>query len=667
MNRYKVLKYSLFLSLLLVALTVQGQDITKSQPKKKQQVVAPSIAWTPSEPLGLRYESTIDTLFENYHASMIPTLRSKAWATTGNYGAEGQDQIFFDREPASDFFFRDALSTWLPSVTTHRFYNTRKPMTLLSYTTGGNKYSNQDRTTAVFSGNVNKQLQIGGGIDYIYSKGSYDYQADKNFMWNLSGSYIGDRYELQTFFSNFNHTNKESGGIVDDRYITDPAAVQGGVTKVNPKDIITNLTASHSYLSGLEFYMNHRYKVGRYRYERDSVTDTIVGRTYIPITSFIWTMDIKTNKHRFKNASGLQDTTYFAHTYLGLGGTDENTRYLSVRNTLGVSLLEGFNKYAKFGFAAYATHELRKYTQVTDSVTGTELPAKLGVLPVSVDAKHTDNLLWVGGQLTKQRGSILTYDATAEFGVMGDVAGDINISGNVATRMFLWRDTVSLRGYGYFKNQKVPYLLRNFVSNHYAWKNDFSKTTRFRVGGELTVPFTGTRVNVGYETLKNYVYFGVEATPEQCGSPVHVFSATLDQRFRFGILNWDTQLTYQTSSNEDVLPLPKFSVYSNLYLKFKIANVLHVQVGVDGNYYTSYFAPAYEPAIMSFHNQHELKCGNFAFFDAYANFKLKQARFYVMYSHVNKGLFGGNNYFAIPHYPLNPGRFQMGVSVNFVN
>jgi hypothetical protein len=146
-----------------------------------------------------------------------------------------------------------------------------------------------------------------------------------------------------------------------------------------------------------------------------------------------------------------------------------------------------------------------------------------------------------------------------------------------------------------------------------------------------------------------------------------VFSATLDQRFRFGILNWDTQLTYQTSSNEDVLPLPKFSVYSNLYLKFKIANVLHVQVGVDGNYYTSYFAPAYEPAIMSFHNQHELKCGNFAFFDAYANFKLKQARFYVMYSHVNKGLFGGNNYFAIPHYPLNPGRFQMGVSVNFVN
>ena len=660
MTRYNFSKYGLFLCMMLVVATASA---------KTEQQVAPSTAWSLSEPLGLRYESTIDTLFENYHATMIPSFRSKAWATTGNYGAEGQDQIFFDREPASDFFFRDALSTWLPSVKTQRYYNTRRPMTLLSYTTGGDKYSNQDRTTAIFSGNVDKKVQIGAAMDYIYSKGSYDYQADKNFRWSAFGSYMGDRYEMQTFFNNFNHTNKESGGIVDDRFITDPAAVQGGVTKVNPKDILTNLTAAHSYLSGLEFYMNHRYKVGYYHYDRDSLTDTIVGRTYIPVTSFIWTMDFKTNKHKFSNKSGLQDTTFFQHTYLGLGGTEEQTRYMSLRNTLGISLLEGFNKYAKFGFAVYATHELRKYTQVTDSVTGAEveLPEGLEPLSVSVPHRHTDNLIWVGGQLTKQRGSVLTYDATAQFGVAGDVAGDMDISGNVATRMFLWRDTVTLRGYGYFKNEKAPYLLRNFISNHFAWENDFSKVTRFRVGGELTIPFSGTRVNVGYETLKNYVYFGTEATPEQCGSPVHVLSATLDQRFRFGIFNWDTQLTYQTSSNEDVLPLPKFSVYSNIYLKFLVAKVLHVQLGIDGDYYTSYYAPAYNPAIMSFHTQHEVKCGNFAFLNAYANFKLKKARFYVMYSHVNKGLFGGDNYFSSPHYPLNPGRFQMGVSVDFVN
>ena len=70
---------------------------------------------------------------------------------------------------------------------------------------------------------------------------------------------------------------------------------------------------------------------------------------------------------------------------------------------------------------------------------------------------------------------------------------------------------------------------------------------------------------------------------------------------------------------------------------------------------------------MTFHNQNEVKCGNFAFMNAYANFRMKQARFFVMYSHVNKGIFGGNNYFNTPHYPLNPGRFQLGVIVDFIN
>ena len=86
-------------------------------------------------------------------------------------------------------------------------------------------------------------------------------------------------------------------------------------------------------------------------------------------------------------------------------------------------------------------------------------------------------MLWVGGQLTKQRGSILTYGATAQFGVLGDVAGDIDVEGDIATRFKLFGDTVSLKAYGYFKNLEAPYLLKQFISNHYAWDNNFSKST----------------------------------------------------------------------------------------------------------------------------------------------------------------------------------------------
>ena len=647
----------------------QGPNLDQSKlPKSKKQRVEPSFAWSVSDPLGLHYPSTIDTLFLDYHRTMVPSLVSDAWLTTGNYGAPGQNQIFFERPAAtSEFFFEDAIEAWMHDTGTMRYYNTRIPMTLLSHSTGGDKYSNLDRTQLEFSGNIDRKSQVGGGIDYIYSKGSYDAQADKDFTWRLFGSHMGDRYEMQTFFNHYNYTTKESGGITDDRFITDPAEVQGGVTRVDNKSIPTLLSNAHSHLEGSHFYLNQRYKVGFYRYRRDSVTDTIIDRTYVPVTSFIWTLDFKHGKHQFLNSVASEDKSFFDHTYLGLGGTDETTNFWRLRNTVGVSMLEGFNKYAKFGFSVYGTHEVRRYTQITDSVTGMTLPEGLEPVPAIVPHRTTQSLLWLGGQLTKQQGSLLRYNATAQFGVLGDAAGEVDVTGDVTTRFKLLGDTVSVRGYGYFKNLAVPYLIQNYVSNHYIWHNDFSKTKRVRVGGELDIPFSWTNVNVGYETLTDYIYWNADGVPAQHGGAIHVLSARLRQGLHFKAFNWDNSVTLQTSSNEEVLPLPKFAVYSNLYARFTIARVLHVQLGVDCNYYTKYYAPRYNPATMTFHGQQEMECGNFAMMNLYANFKMKQARFFVAWNHFNQKLQSGVAYFSTPHYPLNPARLQIGVSVNFVN
>jgi hypothetical protein len=656
------MKKAIFYIAAIVVAVTSVKAFAKHNPK-----VEPSFAWTMSQPLGLHYLSSIDTLQYNYQRQAVPSLVSSAYATTGNLGAEGQEQIFFQRQPMSEFFFEDALSAWLPSIASQTYYNTRIPMTLLSYNTGGNKYSNQDRLSGVFSGNVNKHLEIGAAMDYLYSKGSYDYQSDKDFTWRVFGSYIGDRYELQTFFNNYSFLNKESGGITDDRYITDPAQVQGGSTSVDPKTIPTNLTAAHSKVKGMEFYMNHRYKVGFYHIVRDSIKpDSIIQKTYIPVTSFIWTMDYKTNKHMFLNTSANEDTAFFDNTYLKLGGTDDETQLSKLTNTVGISMLEGFNKYAKFGLAAYATYEIRKYTQTIDTISSADA-SSLTAIPAGVSMPHTttQNVAWIGGQLTKQHGSILTYNATAQFGVLGDVSGDFSITGDLATRIKLLGDSVKLTAYGYLKNEATPYFIRNYVSNHFIWQNDFGKVRRFRVGGKLDLPFSGTSLNAGYETLQNYVYFGSDGKPVQTDGMIHVLSATVNQNLRAGILNWNNSVTYQTTSNSTAIPLPKLAVYSNLFLQFKIAHAMDVQVGVDCNYYTKYYAPAYNPATMTFHSQSEKECGNFAFMNAYATMKLRQARFFVMFSHVNQGIFGGDDYFAVPHYPLNPRKFQVGVSVDF--
>ena len=69
---------------------------------------------------------------------------------------------------------------------------------------------------------------------------------------------------------------------------------------------------------------------------------------------------------------------------------------------------------------------------------------------------------------------------------------------------------------------------------------------------------------------------------------------------------------------------------------------------------------------MAFYNQREIECGNYPLMNVFANMKLSKVRFFVMMSHVNQGLMG-NNYFSMPHYPLNPRRFQIGLSVDFPN
>lgn len=641
---------------------------TKAPVPQKKRVIAPSYAWTVIEPMGLREEAEIDTLPINYGQRSVPSMHSDAWATTGNLGAEGMNMIYAHRKPMSDFFFQDAIEAWLPTVKTNKFYNTRIPMTLLSYNTAGGRENSQERLSMIFSGNINAKSQIGALLDYLYSKGCYNNQAAKDLTWGFSGSHIGDRYEFQGFMNHWNLVNKEDGGITDPLYITDPAALQGGIATIQAKSIPTRLNDAHTRLKGTDLMLNNRYKIGYWHEEEvlDEEADTMrTLRTYIPVTSIFWNIRFREGKHNFHNASAKEDSEFFKNTYLTAGYTHDLTTFSSFENTVGISLLEGFNKYAKFGMAAYLSYELRKYKQTCDTMPRVE---NLTPYPdgVSIAPSVSQNIAHVGAQLTKQHGSILTYAATAELGILGPEAGDLKLVGELSTRFKLLGDSVSLTGSGGFHNEAAPYLMNNFLSNHFIWQNDFGKIRRVNFGGKLNIPHTQTTLSAEATNLQNYIYFSEAALPVQHTDNIQTFSASLDQRIRLGILHWDNRITYQTTSDENVISIPQLAIYSNLYINFKVAT-LQVQLGVDCDYYTKYYAPNYQPATTSFVNQHEVKLGNYPFMNAYANMKLSKVRFYVMMSHFNQGIIGGNNYFSLPNYPLNPRRFQLGLSIDFAN
>ena len=645
--------------------SAQSVAVEETAPAKKTKQ-AQSYAWELIQPLGLHRPSTIDTLFQNYGQRFVPSMITPAYATTDNYGGPGRSLLYSQQQPMGEFFMADAVRNWIPQGKDQKFYNTRIPMTLLSYNTGGGKENEQDRLHGIFSGNFNKRAQIGALIDFIYSKGCYDYQAVKGLNWGLSGSYMGDRYEFQGFFNHWNHLGKDNGGIINDLYITDPAQLQGGQSTIQPKSIPTNLTGAHNRIKGQQLYLNNTYKVGFWR--ETEIDDTTVQRDYIPVMRFAWTLDYNDNNRVFHDAVAA-DNKFWKNTYLSLDGSHDHTSYWSLANTFGVEMLEEFNKFAKFGLSAFVTHKVRSYKQAVDTLDRMPvIPDELTPYPyqTKVAPSATQNLLYVGGQLTKQRGSVLTYQATARFGLIGPVVGDVEIDGSLSTHFRLFGDSVRISAYGRFSNTEAPYLMNNFVSNHFIWKNDFGKIRRVSLGGVMKVNRTGTYLHAGVDNLQNLIYFNSECMPVQNGSSVQVVHATAEQTFRFGPVVWENRVTYQTSTDQTVVPLPKLAVYSNLSFNFTVAKVLGVQIGVDCDYYTAYKSIDYQPATMAFYNQRQIECGNYPLVNVFANMKLSKVRFYVMMSHVNQGL-TGYNYFSMPHYPINPRMFQMGLSVDFQN
>lgn len=392
---------------------------------------------------------------------------------------------------------------------------------------------------------------------------------------------------------------------------------------------------------------------------------------YVPVTSFIHT--VKFDNYRRIYEAYQTPADYYLKEYYDVGRLTgdsiyDQTKHWHMKNTFAIAMLEGFNKWAKAGLKAFASYDLRHY----------ELPTMEGGFE-----KYNEHALSVGGQLSKQEGKTLHYNAVAEIGLTGVDAGTLAIDGNVDVNIPFLGDTLQVRGDAFFHRETPSFYYRNYHARHLWWENDLDKTIHTRIMGTLSFPKTRTKLRVAVDEIKNYTYFsqsyditekglrtGVMVTPMQESGGINLLTAQLEQNFRLGILNWENQFTYQHSSKESVLPVPAFNAYTNLYIKFKVVKVLNVDLGADMRYFTSYEAPDYSPYMGQYtvqgNGENNVKIGNYPIVNVYANVHIKHTRFFVMMSHINAGQ-GDKNYFFAPHYPMNERVFRIGVSWNFFN
>ena len=404
---------------------------------------------------------------------------------------------------------------------------------------------------------------------------------------------------------------------------------------------------------------------------------------YVPVTSFIHT--VRFDNYRRTYQAYDTPTDFYAQNYFNYGTAAndsifDTTKHWSLKNTFAVALLEGFNKWAKAGLKAFLSYELRHYA-LPSMIT----PSASTVAFYNGDNTWNQHDISVGGQLLKTLGKTFHYDVSAEAWLAGSRAGQFHVDGHAELGFPLLGDTVQLAATAFFHRSAPSFYMQQYYGKHYWWDNSLDQQIHSRILGEFSLKKTRTKLRVGYDVLKNYTYFGIQNDRIQSGdnylvqhnnlnvrqssSPINLLTLQLQQDFRLGIFNWQNVLTFQKSSKAEILPVPTFNAYSNLFIRFKIARVLDVDLGVDGRYFTSYYAPEYIPGIGAFGIQEtdasRTKIGNYPHLNAYANFQLQHTRFYVMFTHVNSA--DGGKYFYTPHYPLNQRVLQFGISWNFFN
>ena len=610
---------------------------------KKDSVKTVIRSWTLPTSLAIADTIAPDTNWLNYAVLDVNNKYSIANTWNGNMISPIQTALFFNREQKSDFIFQQAYTPYLLTPKDIRFYNTTTPYSNISYRKGFTTYREDNDISFHFTGNINSRANLGVSLDYKNAVGLYNSQSAKRFNGALWGSFNGDHYSCEGSLMYNTLSNFENGGINNpNEYLS---------SSINTYDFPINMTG----MSGIKSYsafFNHRYSICIEK-ERH-VTEDSIAIDYIPVTTFMHTLEINRDTKRYIEKS--VNTGFWANTYYNDSYTCDSANLFRIANTLAVRFEEAFNKWLHFGAIVYAEHEAERYGNLS----------LLNDTTRYADTARWQNNIKIGGRLFKNMGRWVRYNFGGDVCLAGYKLGEFNIDGKIKGIIPAGKDSLQIEAAAFLKNEEPNYMLQHYWSNHFCWNNEFRKIYRFRVGGSVGYfnKWIDVIGNAHFENITRHIYFNTEWLPAQYDGNIQVIAAGAKINIHTKRFGWENEAVWQHSTSE-FLPLPEIALYTNIYYRDVWAKVLNVQWGVDLRYNTAYYAPLLNPAIGQFAIQDTEKVGNYPIMSVYANFKLKKVRLYAMFTHFNKYFWPNQSYYSMVNYPKNPPVFSAGVSWNF--
>ncbi|MCQ2170330.1 MAG: putative porin [Bacteroidales bacterium] len=601
------------------------------------------IHWTVDQDFHNLNVSFPDTSYNNSFND-YPYLKRDVNATwLGTAGSPVQTYNYFKRDIADEGveFYR-AYESWAVCPSTLKQYNTKTPYTELAYYgtlfAGAEKESNNFHilTTQNFLPELNFTINF----DKYGAKGMLLNQNNVNRNLYVTLNYLGKKYMMHTGYILNTVDEGENWGIKELYQVRD--------TTMEVKEILINNSSAKSSLRKHTFFLNQQLRIPfdfihKIRHKKDSTY--VIPEMDKDITSAFIGHSLEYSTYTRKYTDGASDSLRAQKldnkVFLRLQPWSSD----GIVSKLDVGLGDRLMNYS-YGKA------------IPDSIR-----------------RSTENTVFLYAGVQGQVKKYFKWNAKAHYNIAGARIGDFDLNGTLDFNMYPFRrakeSPLSLK-VGVSTNLKSPdFFQQHFYSNSLKWENTFGKTSFTKFSGVLDIPHWHLLAEVNYGLLANSVYYDASCTPQQFAPAVNVLSASLKKEFILGPLHLDNRVLFQTSSNQEVLPLPLLSLNLKYFVQFVVARdmatkthpVLTMQFGVNAFYNTKWNSPGWNPVAGVFYNQREELYTNGPFFDVFINAQWKRACLFVKIENLGQGwpLKYGKDYFSAHRYIHTPRSFKIGI------
>jgi hypothetical protein len=588
--------------------------------------------------LGKTYRLTnFLTGFQDYHPRQ---------ANLGNYGS-AEKQLALPTAPANAFRYRPNNFAWFGFSPENRtFYDSKRPYTKLQYIVGQKQEQN---FKVVHAHPFGENCNIAFGFDRVRSVGFYQRQATNNTSINLNGWYRapGRRYAMLADVYWTIADVAENGGIANDSAFE-------SADQLDRKLVDVNLDAAETNQRLRGAWVKQYFSLGPVADTIPDLSDSTNIRTRIrPSWAIVNTLYISDENYAYRD--GLPTSGYYPVIYNDSIATLDSTYLWRFQGGLW---LERFDQ-AK-------TDSLPKFRRISGKLGGKFESGELWSDTIYTTFRN----IFADGAIRLFIGNRWLDAVRAEgwYVVNGTNTGDFRVDVNVASQERDGKIAVAVGAQSALLHPDFIYT--RYSGNHLRWVNDFGQfginsvkaavyMRKETLRGETTswVMLHGT-----FAQYTDPLYFDADLLPAQFNGTVNAVSTGLSWLFGADWLKTRGSATWNLLDETAPIRLPEFIVRGSLFGNFRLfKKALHLQVGVDVTWYSSYFADGYNPNTAQFFVQDAEVVGNYVYLDPWLSIKVKPVRVFVKADHANAGLFG-RNYYAVPHYPQNDLALKFGVS-----